>query len=294
MKPLDAFTKYLAYEKRYSQHTLTSYTNDLRQLLAYLQITYEISDPLVAKHLHIRSWIVHLMQNDYTAKAVNRKISTLRSFYKFAKRQGLIDRSPMQKIIAPKVGKRLPSYVQGDKIQRDISKGEESDFGRKRDSLIVEILYCTGMRRAELINLKDTDIDRYQMQLRVLGKGNKERIIPFPASMLGHIDIYTSLRDSTFVDKSNPYLLVTDRGVQMYPKFVYNKVKAYLSQITTIDKKSPHILRHTYATHLVNNGAKLNAVKALLGHSSLAATQVYTHNTVEKLKNAYRNAHPKA
>lgn len=294
MNYLEAFYKYLEFEKRYSPHTLAAYKNDLNQLQTYLNNTYEFDNLLVAQHIHIRSWIVYLMQQDYSAKAVNRKISTLKSFYKHAKRKSLITRNPMLKIIAPKVGKRLPSYIQHDKIERIISKQDQSDFSIKRDELIIEILYCTGIRRAELIYLKENDIDPYKMQLKVLGKGNKERIIPFPRSLMGHITSYKKLKYEQFEQLDHPYLIVTDKGRQLYPKFAYNKVKAYLSRITTIDKKSPHILRHSYATHLVNNGAKLNAVKALLGHSSLAATQVYTHNTVEKLKKAYQKAHPKA
>lgn len=294
MSYLPDFFNYLEYEKRYSPHTLISYRNDLRQLQRFLSVTYEFDNLLTAKHLHIRSWIVHLMQNDYSAKAVNRKISTLKSFYKHAKRKGSLEHSPMQKIIAPKIGKRLPQYVQHDKMERILNSSEDSPFSTKRDELIIEILYCTGIRRAELINLKDRDIDRYKMQIKVMGKGSKERIIPFPVSLLDHINTYQQLRAESFETIDHPYLLVTDKGKQLYPKYAYNKVKAYLSQITTIEKKSPHILRHSYATHLVNNGAKLNAVKALLGHSSLAATQIYTHNTIEKLKKAYQNAHPKA
>lgn len=290
-----SFFNYLEFEKRYSQHTLTSYQNDINQFEGFLSRQFELEDFLLAKHTHIRTWIVHMMQNDITAKSINRKISSLKSFYNFLKKQELIKKSPMIKIIAPKVGKRLPKYVDAGSIDQLLAPSLFTEgFEGERDALIIDVLYSTGIRRAELINLKDKDVNYYNNNIKVLGKGSKERLIPVTKQLLERISIYSKMKYAEFEKLDHDYLVVTDTGKKLYPKYVYNKVKKYLSQVTTMDKKSPHILRHTFATHLANNGAELNAIKALLGHSSLAATQIYTHNTIEQLKSVYKKAHPKA
>lgn len=290
-----SFFNYLEFEKRYSPHTLTSYRNDIEQFEGFLERQFELEDILIAKHTHIRTWIVHMMQNDITAKSINRKISSLKSFYNFVKKQELIKKSPMLKIIAPKVGKRLPKYVDSDSIDQLLSPSLfEDGFAGERDALIIDLLYSTGIRRAELINLKQSDVNFYNNNIKVLGKGSKERLIPVTKLLLDRISAYTALKEEQFQELDHNHLIVTDSGKKLYPKYVYNKVKKYLSRVTTMDKKSPHILRHTFATHLANNGAELNAIKALLGHASLAATQIYTHNTIEQLKSVYKKAHPKA
>jgi len=201
----------------------------------------------------------------------------------------------MLKVIAPRVGKRLPKYVEKKQIQ-SLLTGEfyEEGFNGDRDALIIDLFYSTGIRRAELIGLKERDVNYYNQNIKVYGKGSKERLIPISELLLNRIKAYIVSKDDHFEEVDKEYLLVTNAGKKMYPKFVFNKVKQCLSKVTTLDKKSPHILRHSFATHLANNGAELNAIKALLGHASLAATQVYTHNTIEQLKTVYKNAHPKA
>ena len=292
---IDGFIDYLEFEKRYSNHTISSYKNDLMQFLAFLELQYETSEVHKANHLQVRSWIVHMVQNDISNKSINRKISTLKSFYKYHIKKGIIQLDPMQKIVSPKVSKRLPSYVREERIDALLSKENfPEDFHGLRDLLILEIFYQTGIRRSELISIKDRDFDLSSGTLKVLGKGNKERLIPIQKTLFNLIKQYKEERNDHFESNQYETLLVTDKGVKLYPKYVYNKVTAYLALITTNDKKSPHILRHSFATHLANRGAELNAIKSLLGHSSLAATQVYTHNTIEKLKSTYRSAHPKA
>lgn len=290
-----SFFNYLEFEKRYSYHTLISYKTDIDQFTNFLLSQFELEDLLIARHTHVRTWIVHMMQNDINAKSINRKISALKSFYNFLKKQGLIKKSPMLKVIAPKVGKRLPKYVESEQIQRLLTDELfEDGFSGDRDGLIIDLLYSTGIRRAELIGLKEKDVNFYNNNIKVYGKGSKERLIPVSKLLLDRISAYLNAKQEHFDDVNKEFLLVTDSGKPLYPKFVFNKVKRYLSIVTTLDKKSPHILRHSFATHLANNGAELNAIKALLGHESLAATQVYTHNTIEQLKAVYKNAHPKA
>ncbi|MDQ3046019.1 MAG: tyrosine-type recombinase/integrase [Bacteroidota bacterium] len=287
----ESFFKYIKYEKRFSVHTLTAYTGDLDQFFLYLSDTYEINEVLSIDHTIIRSWIVQLMENGISARTVNRKITTLKTFFKFLLRQESISVDPMLKIQGPKTPKRLPVFV--DKQSMDMlldeipfPEGKEGDLGR----LIIDLLYSTGMRLSELINLKQTDVDIPASQLKVLGKRNKERIIPFNSSLGEQLLRYMNEKETM----QNEFLLVDEKGKKLYPKFVYRLVNSYLSQVTTVNKKSPHILRHTFATHMLNNGADLNSIKELLGHASLAATQVYTHNTVEKLKSIHKQAHPKA
>jgi len=294
MKITDSFLNYLQFEKRYSKHTIISYRNDLAQFVQYLKAHFESEDLLVVKHLHVRSWVVWMMENAVSPWSVNRKLSTLKSFYKFSKRKGALKINPTNKIVGPKVGKRLPKFVQEESMDKLLDHDQFSDhFIYQRDFLLLSLLYQTGIRRAELIHIKDIDINLAGKTLKVLGKGNKERIIPIHDEIIVLIQNYLKLREE-FFKEACAFFLVTDKGQKMYPKFVYNKVRSYLGKITTLEQKSPHVLRHSFATHLSNNGAELNAIKSLLGHSSLAATQIYTHNTIEKLKKVFQKAHPRA
>jgi len=294
---LESFTKYLRYERHYSEHTITSYTRDLEQYSLYLVSHLDLTDPAKALHVHVRSWIVHLMQSDYTAQSVNRKLSTLKSYYKYLKKMELIKVNPSSKISGPKLPKRLPTVIRETDLEiglKELSaeKGEEKDFPTYRDELMIQLLYQTGMRRSELINLKDSDINTKRLEIKVLGKGNKERLIPITHGLVDCITSYQNIRDELY-EKKEGYLLLTDRGRSLYPKYVYNKVSAWISKYSTSMKQSPHVLRHSFATHLANNGAELNAIKELLGHASLAATEVYMHNSVERLKEVYSKAHPR-
>lgn len=227
-----------------------------------------------------------------SARSLRRKISALKSFYKFLLKQGRVKTNPLLKIISPKISRRLPAYVGKKETDSLLNQTEfEEGFAGIRNKLILEIFYSTGMRLSELINLKESDVDWNRKEIRVVGKGGKQRAIPLDQKLLDIISEYIAAKPGGL---HHDYLLVTDAGMKLYPKFVYRLVNRYLSMVTTVDKKSPHTLRHTFATHLVDNGADLNAVKEMLGHSSLAATQVYTHNSIEKLKDTYKKAHPKA
>ena len=291
---IDRFIRYLQFEKRFSPHTVTAYKNDLDQFSQFL-VSFQ-TELLNVTHQHVRTWIVSLMDDGIEARTINRKISSLRSFYKFLQREDLIGNSPMIYVRAPKIPKRLPIVITEQKmdILLDAQDVFSNDFQGIRDRLIVELLYGTGMRLSELVNLSDHDINRYEQQIKVLGKRNKERIIPISKSLTKLIGDYQLQKLNQNFDTKSSALIVTNQGNKVYAKFIYRTVNLVLSFISTHDKKSPHILRHSFATSLLNRGADLNAIKELLGHSSLAATQVYTHNSVEKLKSIYKQAHPKA
>lgn len=288
----EKFFRYLQFEKRFSQHTLISYKNDLQQFSGFLEKQYEEKDLKAATHFYIRSWIVSLMDSKMQARSVNRKISALRSFYRFLVKEGIIETSPMKKITAPKVPAKLPHFIHQEKMTDVFAEHFFHDsFEGRQEKIILEMLYSTGMRRAELAGLKDADIDFGQGVIRVLGKRNKERLIP----MLPRLA--QSLKNFMIEKKSfhqSDYLLVNKNSCPLGVQKIYSIVKKHLSAAGTPGKKSPHVLRHTFATHLLNNGADINAIKEILGHASLAATQVYTHNTIEQLKNIYKQAHPKA
>lgn len=289
------FLEYLQFEKRYAQHTIISYKTDLSQFVDYLQSTYDGIALNDVKAPVVRSWLASLRENKMTAKSINRKISTLKSYYKFTMRIGEIQQSPMVTIVSPKIQKRLPSFVSETAmatLQNHVEFSE--DWKGQTSKLIIELLYATGMRLNELITLKSSNIDFYNNQVKVLGKGNKERIIPVSKDLMNLVQQYQVAKAEKALKNEQDHLLVNENGKSLYPKYVYLIVKQNLGYITTINKKSPHILRHTFATHLTNNGADLNAVKELLGHASLAATQVYTHNTIDKLKDIHKQAHPKA
>jgi integrase/recombinase XerC len=254
---------------------------------------YEDEDPSSITHSMVRSWIVELMEKKISTRSINRKITTLKSYYKFLLKQGAVSTNPMLKVVAPKTSKRLPEFVDEKKMEELFTNREFGEgFNAVRDKLILEIFYATGMRLSELIGIQDTSIDLYSCQFKVLGKRNKERIIPFTKKLKELIENYTSERKK-IIGKA-PAFFVTDKGKKLYPKFVYRIVTERLGDVTTLDKKSPHVLRHTFATHMLNRGADINSVKELLGHANLSATQVYTHNTIDKLKKVYKQAHPRA
>jgi len=247
--------------------------------------------------LIVRSWLARLKEEEASARTINRKISSLKSFFKFQLKQGVIDSTPMNQVTRPKTNKRLPDFIKEKETEFLFAHLEFSnDWKGLTDNLILKLLYQTGMRLSELINLRITTVDFFKGQVKVLGKGNKERILPLSKDIANDIQLYEQEKKKKFESYDKVFLLLTPKGEKLYPGYVYKRVKSYLSQkeITTLQKKSPHVLRHTFATHLMNNGADLNAVKDLLGHASMAATQVYTHNTIEKLKNVHKKSHPKA
>jgi integrase/recombinase XerC len=288
------FLEHLKFEKRYSAHTVRSYHDDLVQFNDYLATQFggmafrEISSAIV------RSWLASLKQEKMSARSITRKISTLKSFFKFMLRLGSVAKSPMASIISPKVSKKLPFYVEeGDMKVLFKDVGFTDDWNGYTGRLAMQMLYQLGIRLSELVGCKERQVDHSNNAIKVLGKGNKERIIPLGVELLAALKEYVVRKRAVFSEPDREYLLVTDKGRKLYPKYVYRLMQKYLKEVTTIEKKSPHVLRHSFATHLSNNGAELNAVKELLGHASLAATQVYTHNTIEKLKNVHKKAHPR-
>jgi len=292
---IESFLGHLTFQKRYSQHTIISYRNDLTAFFNFIAAEFDTTSLTEIKPPFIKTWLADLKEGGMESKSLNRKISSLKSFFKFQLKQGVLLSSPMTTVISPKIKKRLPQYVAEKDIDTLFRYVEFPDtWEGKTHRLILELFYNTGMRQAELVNLKESQIDPGNCNVKVLGKGKKERILPLSRKLMEQLKLYMNFKRTQFDQCNDEFLLCNEKGRCLYPKYVYNAVKKYLTAVTTIDKKSPHILRHTFATHLMNNGADLNAVKELLGHSSLAATQVYTHNTIEKLKNVHKMAHPKA
>ena len=292
---IQAFLNYLTFQKRYSPHTIVSYQNDLTGFFDFIELQFGSTKIDEINASFVRTWLAGMKESGMESKSLNRKISSLKSFFKYQLKQGVVLTSPMATIISPKVKKRLPQYVAEKDILTLFSYVEFPDnWEGKTHRLLLQLFYNTGMRQAELVNLTESQVDISNGNIKVLGKGNKERVLPISKDLMLLIVHYQEGKRSQFDHFDNVLLLVNGKGKRLYPKYVYNVVRQYLSSVTTIDKKSPHVLRHTFATHLMNNGADLNAVKELLGHSSLAATQVYTHNTIEKLKDVYKKAHPKA
>lgn len=291
----ETFFKYLQFEKRLSTHTLLAYQTDLNQFCDFLFKTFEEKESALATYTMVRSWVVSLVEAGIEPQSVNRKIATLRSYYKFLLRQNVIQADPMIKIHVLKTRKRLPSFVkESDMVQLLDNSEFGGDFTGYRDKLILELFYSTGMRLSELLTLKENHVDLSNRTIKVIGKRNKERVIPFPESIVDIITDYQKVKNKEIARSDHGRLLVTETGKPCYPMLVYRVVRSRLTTSTSVERKSPHILRHTYATHLLNKGAEINAVKDLLGHSSLAATQVYTHNSIEKLKKVFEQAHPKA
>lgn len=301
----ERFINYIKFEKRYSKHTVLAYNSDLNQFEVFLNNpnntnpppTPIITHPSQISHYHIRNWMVELMNQDIIPRSINRKIATLRKYFKFLVREGVIEINPASKINTPKVPKNLPVVVEDAKLVKMLDDKEvfSNDFIGLRDKLVIELLFGTGMRLSELIGVKDTDINIYENTIKVLGKRNKERIIPVNNQLKNLITEYQRLKTEPNLFSNNSLtLIVTNDGANAYAKLIYKIVQKYLSYISTQDKKSPHVLRHTFATSLLNGGADLNAIKELLGHANLSATQIYTHNSVERLKSIYKQAHPKA
>ncbi len=293
MNTKESFLQYISTEKRYSRHTVTSYKNDIDQFMGWLEEVRPGADLVSVTHADVRGWMVSLLEGGAASGTVHRKISALRSLYRYMQRHELISIDPVAGLRLPKKSKKLPVFVAEDalgKLLDDFSFGD--NFSGLRDRTVVEFLYLTGMRRSELINLRDTDVDLSAGQVRVTGKRGKQRIIPLSAGFVRSLRTYLASREES--GHAGDWFFVTDRGNKMYDKGVYNLVTRYLAMVTTIEKKSPHVLRHTFATHMLNRGADLNSIKELLGHASLSATQVYTHNTFEQLKKIYKQAHPRA
>jgi len=288
---IESFLKYLKFEKRFSRHTLVSYQTDLKQFKEFLS-AFD-STPEAATHIDVRAWIVSLVENQINARSINRKIATLRSFYKFLLKREIITTDPSSRIKVLKTAKRLPQFVKQSELNILLDQFDfKNSLNGWRDKVMLEVLYGTGIRLSELVNLEVNDIDLNKQTIKVLGKRNKERVIPFSNGLKVVILDYMKAKEGLIT--KNDFFLITNKGEKVYPEFVYRIIKKYLKNYTSVDKTSPHVLRHTFATHLLNKGADLNAVKDLLGHSSLAATQVYTHNSMEKLKKVFDQAHPKA
>ena len=295
MNALSSFIQYIKFEKRFSPHTVDAYQGDLEQFFIYLDKTYGELKIEAITHPMIRSWVVSMMENETTPRTINRKLSSLKTFYKFLLRNGTVKLNPMQKIQGPKTSKRLPVFVEESSMKLLF---EKIDFGEgytaSRDRMLMETFYVTGMRVTELVNLRGEDIDLSNCQVKVLGKRNKERIIPFTRKVRQMLEEYLTVKSKQSFSSTSDNLFLTEEGKPMTRGLVYKLVKKYLSEVSTIDKRSPHVLRHTFATHMLNHGADINSIKEILGHANLAATQVYTHNTIEKLKQIYKQAHPRA
>lgn len=292
---LAGFLDYLKFEKRYSRHTIEAYQSDLTFFFDFLVFTYGAVKLNDIQASMIRTWLASLKEQQQSSRSINRRISSLKSYFRYLLKEGQLAHTPMATIVSPKLNKRLPAFVE----QKDLAVlFQHLEFPDTWDGqlhrLILGLFYATGMRLSELTGLKRTQLDLGKGHLKILGKGNKERVLPLTDDVKQMLHQYLEAQRLQFPDGIGPELLVTEKGRPLYARYVQQVVKNYLSQVTTIEKKSPHVLRHSFATHLMNNGAELNAVKELLGHSSLAATQIYTHNTIEKLKEVYQKAHPKA
>jgi integrase/recombinase XerC len=284
------FITYLSSEKRFSEHTIKSYTTDLKQFTSFLSSEFQIIDEINEISFQIiRTWIASLLEKGINPRSVNRKISTLKTYFKFLIREGELVENPMMKVVAPKSKKRLPVFIEEDQIASLLNEVQfEEGFVGQRNKLIIELFYVTGIRLSELINIKISDVDFNNQSIKVLGKRNKERIIPLSSNVVNDLNIFIEN------NQQNKYLFTNLEGNKLYNKLVYRLVNKYIGEISSVNKKSPHILRHTFATHMLNNGADINAIKELLGHANLSATQVYTHNTIEKLKTVYKQTHPRA
>jgi len=286
------FIQYLRFEKRYSQHTLTAYEKDLKQFFTYIDGQFGTKDIPEVALFHIRSWLASLKDEGQTARSINRKISSLSSFYKYLLKQQVVDKNIVRQVHSLKLPERLPTFLKENETEKLLEELQfDEGFKGFTDRTICELLYQTGMRRAELLNMKEKDVEWSLHQIRILGKGNKERLVPVSPMLLQTLKDYIAEKKKLGYDRD--HMLVLDSGLPLYAGYVYRTVKRYLQDTTTLKKKSPHVLRHTFATHLLNNGANIQAIKDLLGHSSLAATQVYTHNNIEKLKEIHKQNHPR-
>jgi len=292
----DRFAQFLEFEKRSSPHTLVAYRQDLEQFALFLSKTYNLEKIELAGHQMIRSWFISLIEEGLTPRTITRKMSSLKSFYNFARANGFTGINPMLKVSTPKVAKRLPEFVEQEKMELLVTFSDLKDKHiTLRDQTILLVFYSTGIRLSELINIRIEDVDLVRGALRVLGKRNKERIVPIGDKVIQQLEKYMKERaEIVLAENKIPLLFVSPKGDKLYPRLIYRIVHSWLALVCTREKLSPHVLRHTFATHMLDNGADLNAIKDILGHSSLAATQVYTHNTITKLKTVYKQAHPRA
>jgi integrase/recombinase XerC len=292
--PIQEFLDFLNQEKRYSKHTVKSYSVDLGQCRAFLYDEFDCDDILKSDRKMLRAWVVYLLEEGLSSKSVNRKISALQSFFDYFRRRGVVSGNPAKQLTRPKIAKKLPVFVDEQGMNKLLDQHEFADdiYGF-RDKLMITLFYLSGIRLSELIGLKQSDLDTEKQTVKVLGKRNKERVLPISKELAIELENFVLQKEREGITERG-YLFFTDRGQKLNEKFVYRKVNRYLSLVATQKKRSPHVLRHTFATHMLNNGAEINSVKEMLGHSSLVATQVYTHNTVEKLKRAYQSAHPRS
>lgn len=291
----ESYLQYLQIEKRYSPHTIRSYQNDLDQFFSYLSDNDMPSDPGEISSHHIRAWIVSMMDSGIKPVSVHRKISCMRVFFRYLRKEGAIKSDPLEKVVLPKQKKSLPVFVSEQSLNNLLDSNDfGNDFAGLKNRTIIEMLYLTGMRRAELTGLRIADVDLPGGQVKVTGKRNKQRIIPLTKEFTVRLEEYLKIRNDNASGAGSDWFFITEKGNKLYDKYVYNVVRGYLSMVTTIEKKSPHVLRHTFATHMLNHGADLNVIKEFLGHANLSATQIYTHNTFEKLKKIYKQAHPRA
>lgn len=293
---ISTFLNYLTNERRYSDHTVTAYRKDLEQFARYCRNYYSIHELGEVKRAQVRSWLSHLLEEENAPTTIRRKLASIKAYYRLRQERGYQKDNPTLRIPTPKLPKRLPVTVTPKEIERLFRAFpvERTDFELTRDELLLALLYQTGMRRSELLGLKRADVDLESRQLRVVGKGNKERIVPIGPALATLIEDYEGIRSISYPDNLTDVLILTDAGKKPYPKWVYNKVTQYLGGVSKAERKSPHIMRHSFATHLSDEGADLNAIKGLLGHANLAATQIYTHNSVARLKEVYSKAHPAA
>lgn len=291
----ESFLQYLQAEKRYSPLTVRSYLTDLEQFNNHINLLGHSGNPGDIVSRHVRSWIVSLIDTGYNPVSIHRKISSIRVFYRYLRKEGHVTGDPFEKVVLPKVKKRLPVFVAEDSLDNLLDNYDfGDDFEGIRNRTIIEMLYLTGMRRSELTGLRNADVDIGGASVKVTGKRNKQRIIPLLKPFILQLQKYMKSRDEAFPGLKPEWFFTGNKGNKLYDKYVYNVVRKYLSMVTTIEKKSPHILRHTFATHMLNHGADLNSIKEFLGHANLSATQVYTHNSFEKLRKIYKQAHPRA
>ena len=286
---LEEFINYIRSEKRYSQHTIISYKVDLNQFFTFISNDYQIKEPENITFKIIRNWISHLLEIGLKAKSVNRKISSLKTYFRFMLMSDYLKVNPTLKLKSPKISKRLPVFIEKEKINNLLDMNYfDNTFVGSRDKLIIELFYFTGMRLSELLNISTSDIDFNNSQIKVLGKRSKERLIPLTYNLLEDLRSYIKRFNL------NQYLFVDEKNNKLYSKKIYRLVNKYISKVSSLKKRSPHVLRHSFATHMLNNGADINAIKEILGHVNLSATQIYTHNSIKKLKNVHKQAHPKA
>ena len=297
---ISAFVDYLRYEKRYSIKTVESYQRDILQFFLFIKTEFDCTEPLTIRHNQIRAYVVQLVENKQQPASIKRKISALKSYYKYQQKKGNITTNPAEKITTPKIPERLPKFIEQKNINQLFETPENyftknNPYDNIQEKLIIDLLYSTGIRRQELMNLQWKDMQFLEGKIKVTGKGNKQRYIPIGADLLQNLQTFKHTQQTELITNTNePYVFLTKDGKQLYPNYVYRIVKMHLGNCSTAEKKSPHVLRHSFATHMSNNGAKLSDIKELLGHASLASTQVYTHNSIEQLKEIYKIAHPKA